>query len=90
MTEECGSEHGCQFKTTHDTLNMTHEKELFIKTPVIRSLSISELVGHDVFLKLENLQPSGSFKIRGISNMCQKVGNLILNCIIRGKIKTYV
>ncbi|PVD32937.1 hypothetical protein C0Q70_08384 [Pomacea canaliculata] len=72
MTEECGSEHGCQFKTTHDTPNMTHEKELFIKTPVIRSLSISELVGHDVFLKLENLQPSGSFKIRGISNMCQK------------------
>lgn len=35
------------------------------RTPVQRSRQLSELVGTDVWLKCENLQRAGSFKIRG-------------------------
>lgn len=35
------------------------------RTPVQRSRALSELVGTDVWLKCENLQRAGSFKIRG-------------------------
>lgn len=34
-------------------------------TPVLRSRALSDLVGGDVWLKCENLQRAGSFKIRG-------------------------
>ncbi|MBS1979104.1 MAG: pyridoxal-phosphate dependent enzyme [Bacteroidetes bacterium] len=44
---------------------------LYIHTPVIRSIPMSERTGKNIQLKLENLQPSGSFKMRGISLMCQ-------------------
>src|SRR4030066_2476084 len=41
----------------------------FIKTtPLTRSVFISNLCGGDVFLKLENLQVTNSFKIRGAFN----------------------
>ena len=35
------------------------------RTPVIYSDTFSKLTGKEVFLKLENLQKTGSFKIRG-------------------------
>lgn len=35
------------------------------KTPLLRSPSLSRRFGGDIFLKLENLQKTGSFKIRG-------------------------
>ncbi|MBE2221941.1 MAG: pyridoxal-phosphate dependent enzyme [Anaerolineae bacterium] len=35
------------------------------QTPLVRSPSLSQLSGADVWLKLENWQPTGSFKIRG-------------------------
>ncbi|RLF19066.1 MAG: threonine ammonia-lyase [Thermoprotei archaeon] len=35
------------------------------RTPLIRSATFSSMTGGDVFLKLENLQKTGSFKIRG-------------------------
>jgi threonine dehydratase len=35
------------------------------RTPMVYSDTISKLTGHEVFLKLENLQKAGSFKIRG-------------------------
>jgi len=37
-------------------------------SPLRRSLNLSKLTGASVFLKLENLQPTGSFKIRGVTN----------------------
>ena len=49
------------------------EKQLHLVTPTIRSIPISTLTGFDVYLKLENLQIPGSFKIRGIGNHCLKV-----------------
>ncbi|XP_014767599.1 serine dehydratase-like [Octopus bimaculoides] len=45
---------------------------LHYATPCFLSETISSRAGFKVYLKLENLQPSGSFKIRGIGNFCQK------------------
>lgn len=39
------------------------------RTPLIRSLALSERFAAEIFLKLENLQPSGAFKLRGATNM---------------------
>ncbi|KAJ3396643.1 hypothetical protein HDU92_002269 [Lobulomyces angularis] len=44
---------------------------MHLKTPVIE-LPSNGLNLNKVFLKLDNLQPSGSFKIRGISNLVKK------------------
>ncbi|KID82681.1 serine family amino acid catabolism- protein [Metarhizium guizhouense ARSEF 977] len=46
----------------------THSKIPWIETPLIKSATLSAAAGCNVFLKLENLQPSGSFKSRGIGN----------------------
>jgi threonine dehydratase len=40
-------------------------RDVISPTPVLRSRVLSELVGGPVFLKCENLQRTGSFKIRG-------------------------
>ncbi|XP_052226890.1 serine dehydratase-like isoform X1 [Dreissena polymorpha] len=45
---------------------------LHMVTPTIRSFPISAHAGYDVFLKLDNLQIPGSFKIRGIGNLMKK------------------
>ena len=37
-------------------------------TPVVSSVTLSEIVGGSVALKAENLQRTGSFKIRGAMN----------------------
>ncbi|KAL8927838.1 MAG: hypothetical protein Q9172_001211 [Xanthocarpia lactea] len=47
----------------------------WIETPLIESSALSKAAGCRIFLKLENLQPSGSFKSRGI-------GALLLHSII--------
>ena len=39
-------------------------------TPVFRSETFSRLSGREVTLKAENLQRTGSFKIRGAFNTC--------------------
>ncbi|KAK9426542.1 hypothetical protein SUNI508_00069 [Seiridium unicorne] len=44
-------------------------EKLWIETPLIPSTAMSRAAGCNIFLKLENLQPSGSFKSRGIGNM---------------------
>jgi len=43
-------------------------KGLVLRTPFIFSDSLSRRVNRDVYLKLESLQPSGSFKFRGANN----------------------
>jgi threonine dehydratase len=42
--------------------------ELVRRTPLVRSTPLSELAGGDVYLKLENEQITGSFKLRGAVN----------------------
>ncbi|KAF3002816.1 hypothetical protein E8E14_005348 [Neopestalotiopsis sp. 37M] len=44
-------------------------EKLWIETPLIPSTAMSRAAGCNIFLKLENLQPSGSFKQRGVGNM---------------------
>lgn len=42
-----------------------------MQTPLIYSAPLSKVAGRPVFLKLENTQPSGSFKLRGIGHSCK-------------------
>ncbi|KAI6028313.1 tryptophan synthase beta subunit-like PLP-dependent enzyme [Pisolithus orientalis] len=44
---------------------------LWLETPLIYATHISDLLGCSAYLKLENLQPSQSFKYRGISRLVQ-------------------
>jgi threonine dehydratase len=43
-------------------------KNVINPTPVVYSTSLSKLYGFDIYLKLENLQKTGSFKVRGAYN----------------------
>ncbi|KAG8908006.1 hypothetical protein FRB99_001173 [Tulasnella sp. 403] len=52
---------------------MSPAKQVWTKTPLLYSRSCSTRVGCDVYIKLENLQQSGSFKFRGISLFAQGV-----------------
>ena len=44
---------------------------LHIETPLIESAALSSVPGQSVWLKMEALQPPGSFKIRGIGFACE-------------------
>lgn len=44
--------------------------KLHIKTPLIESLELSEIAKSQIYLKMEAMQPSGSFKNRGIGYIC--------------------
>lgn len=41
----------------------------WIKTPLVLSPELSRIAGCNIYLKLDSLQPSGSFKSRGIGNL---------------------
>ena len=45
---------------------------LHIRTPLIESLSLSRDLDAKIWLKMETMQPCGSFKARGIGYACQK------------------
>ena len=44
---------------------------LHAQTPLLESHALSDATGSRVWVKLESVQPSGSFKIRGIGHACQ-------------------
>lgn len=46
-------------------------KRLFLHTPLLHSHVLSRITGCNIYLKLEALQPSGSFKDRGIGALCE-------------------
>lgn len=46
--------------------------KLHIETPLIESLSMSKAMDSRIWLKMETIQPCGSFKARGIGYACQK------------------
>jgi threonine dehydratase len=50
------------------------EEGVYTVTPLVYSERYSSLCGRKVFLKMDNEQPSGSFKYRGISLLCQRCG----------------
>lgn len=45
---------------------------LHVETPLLLHRPLSAALGKQVWLKMDNLQPSGSFKLRGIGLMCQR------------------
>lgn len=44
-------------------------------TPLLRSRALSDLVGAPVYLKCENLQKTGSFKVRGALHQLLRLGD---------------
>jgi L-serine/L-threonine ammonia-lyase len=44
---------------------------LHIQTPLVLSNALSKLTGKNIWLKLDALQPSGSFKNRGVGFACE-------------------
>ena len=44
-------------------------RPFILKTPMVYSPTLSRMYGADIYLKLENLQKSGSFKIRGATHI---------------------
>jgi threonine dehydratase len=53
-------------------------------SPVVRSPVLSQRIGRPVWLKLENLQPPGSFKVRGAANkllaLGEQAGDGVITC----------
>ncbi|KAL7986765.1 hypothetical protein Chor_013048 [Crotalus horridus] len=48
------------------------ERPFHTETPLLESVALSQAAGTKVYMKLENVQPSNSFKIRGIGYFCQQ------------------
>jgi len=46
-------------------------EKLFIETPIYASHKLKKEAGKNVFYKMECFQPTGSFKIRGMENLCR-------------------
>ncbi len=46
---------------------------LHIETPLIESVPLERITGRKVWLKLECVQPAGSFKLRGVGALCEKL-----------------
>lgn len=44
---------------------------MYIETPYYQSEPLSERVGKNIYLKFESSQPSGSFKLRGMTRVCE-------------------
>lgn len=44
---------------------------LHIPTPLIESRPLSLAAGRNIWLKLDALQPCGSFKLRGVGHACE-------------------
>ena len=57
-----------EVKRAKEVINTCIIKNMMHDTPLIRSASISEIAGTEVYLKCENLQKTGSFKVRGAFN----------------------
>ena len=60
--------------STNGVVNGEPEFPLHIETPLLKSSKLSERCGANVWLKLENVQNSGSFKARGLGHLAKKVG----------------
>ena len=50
-------------------------RDVAVRTPLDRSRSLSDIVGGEVFVKCENLQRTGSFKIRGAYNRISRLSD---------------
>jgi L-serine/L-threonine ammonia-lyase len=48
------------------------QKLPWIRTPLLESSALSKAAGCRIFMKMDMFQPSGSFKSRGVGNLCLK------------------
>lgn len=55
---------------SYTTASRARAAGLFYETPLLRSASLSSLCQRDVYLKMDGLQASGSFKDRGMAHLC--------------------
>ncbi len=46
---------------------------IHVRTPLVESTALSARLGRPVWLKLEALQPTGSFKVRGVGRACERL-----------------
>ena len=62
---------------TPQEIDKAHERifSLIIKTPLISNETINKKTNANVYFKLENLQWTGSFKLRGASNKISQLSN---------------
>jgi threonine dehydratase len=58
--------------------------QLAVRTPQIHSAYFSEIFGSNIFLKAENLQRTGAFKIRGATNKLHSLGELRSSGVVTG------
>ena len=58
--------------------------QLAVRTPQIYSAYFSELFAYRIFLKAENLQRTGAFKIRGAVNKLHSLGAIRNNGVVTG------
>jgi Threonine dehydratase len=63
-----------------DYLGHREENELHFVTPLKYSKALSKLIpgATKVYMKMENCQPSGSFKSRGIGHLARKVRQCVV------------
>ena len=54
------------------------------RTPVMNSAALTDLIGADVWLKAENLQRTGSFKLRGALSKLDQLGDAAANGVTAG------
>ncbi|WP_051015979.1 pyridoxal-phosphate dependent enzyme [Spiroplasma melliferum] len=56
-----------EFDISKEKIESTYKKikNHIIKTPLIFATKLSQITGNEVYVKLENLQRAGSFKLRG-------------------------
>ncbi|XP_069475332.1 L-serine dehydratase/L-threonine deaminase-like [Ambystoma mexicanum] len=50
---------------------MPCQRSLHVDSPLRDSVPLSKRAGTSIYLKLDNAQPTGSFKIRGIGHLCK-------------------
>jgi len=62
----------------------TNLRDVAEHTPIVRSAALTEAVGGPVVLKAENLQRTGSFKLRGVLNKLATLGPAAANGVTAG------
>ncbi len=75
-------------ENARDILEDPITRGIIQETPVLRGEALSKATGAEIFLKLENLQHTGSFKVRGaynrIANLTQDEANAGVICASAG------
>lgn len=61
------------------------DRRLYCRTPLVESLVLQRrhLPEVPVYLKLENAQHTGSFKLRGLSRLCQHEASTVIRSTIQ-------